>query len=438
MNIFEILQWRGMLYNIMPGTKEYLQNNMATLYLGIDPTADSLHVGHLAGIMLLKHFQSAGHRPIALLGGATGMIGDPSGKSKERNLLDEESLRYNQERIKTQLENFIDFKTPKANQAVLVNNYDWMRNYSFLGFIRDIGKHITVNYMLAKDSVKSRISRPEDDEEADGLSFTEFTYQLVQAYDYLELYRKYGCKLQVGGSDQWGNITTGTELIRRKEGEKAYALTMPLITKADGGKFGKTEEGNIWLDPQRTSPYKFFQFWLNVSDEDAEKFIKIFTDFSREKIEELITRHREQPHKRELQKELARYMTIMAHSQQEWEKAVEASSILFGKGTKEQLANLDEQTFREVFSGVPNYQVDRQLINQGVNVLELLAEKTTAFGSKGEVKRLIKDNGLNLNQQKVKSMNYTVTAQDLINQKYLLFRKGKKQYMLIEVNPPSD
>lgn len=434
MSFVEELKWRGMLQDYMPGTEEMLKEEMVIAYLGIDPTADSLHIGHLAGIMLLKHFQNAGHKPIALLGGATGMIGDPSGKSKERNLLDEKILRHNQSRIKKQLENFLDFHSDKPNDAILVNNYDWMRDYSFLGFIRDIGKHITVNYMLAKDSVKNRINRGEGDDEALGISFTEFSYQLVQAYDFLNLFREYNCKLQFGGSDQWGNITTGTELIRRKEAGRAYGLTMPLITKADGGKFGKTEEGNIWLDPEKTSPYSFYQFLLNTSDEDAEKFIKIFTDYSQDKINELIVSHREAPHQRTLQKALARFVTIMAHSEEEYEKAVEASSVLFGKGTKEHLSRIDERTFQDLFKGVPNYSISSEKLSHGIPVLDLLSDDTGAFASRGEVKRLIKDNGLSLNQVKVKNPDYQVTTEDLINQKYLLFRKGKKQYILIKVS----
>ena len=432
MNFIDELRWRGMLHDFMPGTEEQLNTEMTTAYIGFDPTSDSLHIGHLTSIMLLRHFQNAGHTPIALLGGATGMIGDPSGKSQERNLLDEQSLRYNQEKIKNQLEQFLDFSEEKSNKAILVNNYDWMKDFGFLEFLREIGKHITVNYMLAKDSVQKRIGSA-GEEEGHGLSFTEFTYQLVQGYDYYELYRKYNCKLQMGGSDQWGNITTGTELIRRKAEGKAYALTVPLITRTDGQKFGKTEEGAVWLDPEKTSPYKFYQFWLNVPDEDAEKYIKIFIEKSREEIESLIEEHKKAPHTRLLQKTLAKELTILAHSEEEYNKATEASEILFGKGTKEQLAQMDENTFNDVFSGVPNYTLDHKNIENGIHIQELLAEQTSVFSSKGEVKRLIKENGLNLNQEKVSDMNYTVTQEDVINNKYILIRKGKKKYFVITV-----
>jgi len=377
MNFVEELRWRGMLHNIMPGTEEQLKKEMTAAYVGIDPTASSLHIGHLTSVMLLKHFQRAGHKPIVLLGGATGMIGDPSGKSKERNLLDEEALRYNEAALKHQLSNFLDFHSDEDNAAELVNNYDWMKQYSFIQFIRDIGKHITVNYMMAKDSVKKRLG----EDAVYGLSFTEFTYQLVQATDFLHLYRDKNCKLQMGGSDQWGNITTGTELIRRKLGGEAYALTCPLVTKADGGKFGKTEEGNIWLDPEYTSPYKFYQFWLNVSDEDAEKHIRIFTVLSREEIEALIEAHRAEPHRRMLQHKLAEEVTVMVHSRQEYEKAVSASKILFGKSTTEELKSLDEKTFLSVFEGVPVFQVARGKLQQGMPIQELLAEESGVFAS---------------------------------------------------------
>ncbi|MCF6242371.1 MAG: tyrosine--tRNA ligase [Bacteroidales bacterium] len=431
MNFIEELKWRGMLQEIMPGTDEQLEKEMTTAYLGIDPTADSLHIGHLTGVMMLKLFQKSGHRPIALVGGATGMIGDPSGKSKERNLLNEETLRHNQEAIKKQLEKFIDFSGDEKNSALMVNNYDWMKKFSFLDFIRDIGKSISVNYMLAKDSVKSRMKREGDDSDAEGISFTEFTYQLVQGYDFLYLYENYNCKLQMGGSDQWGNITTGTELIRRKAGGKAYALTWPLLTKADGGKFGKTESGNVWLDPKRTSPYRFYQFWLNASDEEAEKYIKIFTLLSRDEIQTLIEEHKEAPHLRLLQKRLAKEITVMTHSEEEYEKAVEASTILFGKGTKETLSKLDSDTLLSVFEGVPQFKISKDELNKGIAILDLLAEKTKVFSSKGEVRRLMKDNGLSINQEKEQNFEKIINAGDLINERFILIRKGKKKYSLI-------
>lgn len=417
-----------MLHNIMPGTEEQLHKEITPAYVGIDPTAPSLHIGHLTSVMLLKHFQRAGHKPIVLLGGATGMIGDPSGKSKERNLLNEEALRYNEAALKQQLSNFLDFHSDRQNAAELVNNYDWMKEYSFLEFIRDIGKHITVNYMMSKDSVKKRLG----EDAVYGMSFTEFTYQLVQGTDFYHLYKEKNCKLQMGGSDQWGNITTGTELIRRKLGGEAYALTCPLITKADGGKFGKTEEGNIWLDPEYTSPYKFYQFWLNVSDADAEKYIRIFTILSKEEIEDIIARHREEPHRRLLQHKLAEEVTVMVHSREEFDKAVSASKILFGKSTTEELKNLDEKTFLSVFEGVPVFEVSHTLLDQGINVMDLLAEKTRVLGSKGEVKRLIKGGGLSINKQKVQSMEAAIDSQWLLNNKYLLVQKGKKNYFIIK------
>jgi len=431
MNFIEELRWRGMMHDIMPGTDEQLAKEMTTAYVGIDPTADSLHIGHLVGVMMLRHFQSAGHKPIALVGGATGMIGDPSGKSQERNLLDEASLRHNQECIKKQLAKFIDFDGKEANSAEMVNNYDWMKEFSFLEFIRDVGKSITVNYMMAKDSVKSRMSRDGSNDEAEGLSFTEFTYQLVQGYDFLHLFKHKNCKLQMGGSDQWGNITTGTELIRRKEAGKAYALTWPLLTKADGGKFGKTEKGNIWLDPKRTSPYEFYQFWLNSSDEDAEKYTKIFTVISPEEIDNLIAEHKKAPHERLLQKRLAEEITIMTHSEKDYNTAVAASEILFGKGTKETLSNLDEEDFLSIFKGVPQFKVDKKLINNGVAILDLMAEHTQVFTSKGEARRLMKDNGLSLNQEKAQDQEKMIGTNDLINDKFILLRKGKKNYFLI-------
>ncbi len=428
MNFVEELTWRGMIHDITPGTEEQLKKEMTSAYIGIDPTADSLHIGHLVGVMMLKHFQVAGHKPIALVGGATGMIGDPSGKSEERNLLDEQTLRHNQECIKKQLAKFLDFESDSPNAAELVNNYDWMKDFTFLDFIRDIGKHITVNYMMAKDSVKSRLG----EDAKMGMSFTEFTYQLVQGTDFLHLYQEKNCKLQMGGSDQWGNITTGTELIRRKVGGEAFALTCPLITKADGGKFGKTESGNVWLDPRLTTPYRFYQFWLNVSDDDAEKYIKIFTLLGREEIAELVREQTAAPHLRALQKRLARELTCMVHSEAEYDKAVEASQILFGKATAESLARLDKQTFLSVFEGVPTFSIDRTLLERGVHIVELLAAETEVFPSKGEVRRTIKGNGLSLNQEKISDQEYTVTAADLINEVYLLVQKGRKNYFIIE------
>lgn len=427
MNFVKELEWRGMLQDMMPGTEEQLSKEMTAAYVGIDPTADSLHIGHLVGVMMLKHFQIAGHKPIALIGGATGMIGDPSGKSQERNLLDEPTLRHNQKCIQNQLEKFLDFKSDAPNAAVLVNNYDWMKEFSFLEFIRDIGKHITVNYMMAKDSVKKRLG----EESKSGMSFTEFTYQLVQGYDFLHLHKTMGCKLQMGGSDQWGNITTGTELIRRKTGGEAFAMTCPLITKADGTKFGKTESGNVWLDPERTSPYKFYQFWLNTSDEDAERYIKIFTLLSQDEVEKLAAEHREMPHMRLLQKKLAEEITTMVHSRDDYEMAVEASQILFGKGTAEQLRKLNESTFLSVFEGVPKFSVSKNEIEEGANVIELLSEKTTVFPSKGELRRTIKGNGLSINKEKVGNADLIINSDYLIGGKYILAQKGKKNYFLI-------
>jgi tyrosyl-tRNA synthetase len=427
MNFVKELEWRGMLQDMMPGTEEQLSKEMTAAYVGIDPTADSLHIGHLVGVMMLKHFQLAGHKPIALVGGATGMIGDPSGKSQERNLLDEPTLRHNQHCIQKQLEKFLDFKSDAPNAAALVNNYDWMKEFSFLEFIRDIGKHITVNYMMAKDSVKKRLG----EESKSGMSFTEFTYQLVQGYDFLHLYQAQGCKLQMGGSDQWGNITTGTELIRRKTGGEAFAMTCPLITKADGTKFGKTESGNVWLDPERTSPYKFYQFWLNTSDEDAERYIKIFTLLTQDEIEKLAAEHREEPHRRLLQKKLAEEITIMVHSKEDYEMAVEASQILFGKGTAEQLRKLNESTFLSVFEGVPQFSVSKTEIEAGVNVIDLLAEKTQVFPSKGELRRTIKGNGLSINKEKVTDAEVVIGKEFLIGNKYILAQKGKKNYFLL-------
>lgn len=429
MNFVEELRWRGMIHDIMPGTEEFLLKEKTSAYVGFDPTADSLHIGHLVGVMMLRHLQSAGHTPIALMGGATGMIGDPSGKSEERNLLSEETLRKNQEGMRKQFEKFLDFKSVAPNRAVMVNNYDWMKEYSFLGFIRDIGKHITVNYMLAKDSVKKRL----DADGGQGMSFTEFSYQLVQGTDYLFLYNNYGCKLQMGGSDQWGNIVTGTELIRRKTGGEAFAMTCPLITKSDGNKFGKTESGNIWLDPARTTPYQFYQFWLNVADADAEKFIKIFTMLSRQEIEELVTAHQAEPHLRILQKKLASEVTVMVHSQADYDVAVGASQILFGKGTTEQLRSMDESTFLSVFEGVPLFDVPASLLSGGVTLSDLCAVNTGVAESKGEFKRLVTGGGVSLNKEKIDNPEMMVQEQMLLNGKYLLLQKGKKSYYLIRV-----
>ncbi len=428
MNFVDELQWRGMIHDITPGTREQLEKEMTTAYVGIDPTADSLHIGHLVSVMIMKHFQNCGHKPIILVGGATGMIGDPSGKSLERNLLDEATLRHNQQSIKKQIGRLLDFNSDAPNAAVMVNNYDWMKELSFLDFIRDIGKLITVNYMMAKDSVKKRFNG-----EGEGMSFTEFSYQLVQGYDFLHLYQTHGCKLQLGGSDQWGNITTGTELIRRKIGGEAFALTCPLIKKADGTKFGKTESGNIWLDARYTSPYKFYQFWLNVSDQDAESYIKIFTLLDRQTIESLIERHRQAPHLRELQKTLAREITCMVHSEQEYEKAAEASQILFGSASVEALKALDEQTLLQVFEGVPQFEIAKSEIEAGVDIIELTAEKCSVFPSKGEARKLIQGGGVAINKVKVADTARRIDSSDLISGKYIVVQKGKKNYFLIVV-----
>jgi len=428
MDFVEELSWRGMIHDIMPGTREQLQKEMTTAYVGIDPTADSLHIGHLVSVMMLKHFQVAGHRPIVLVGGATGMIGDPSMKSSERNLLDEATLKHNQDCIKKQLSRFLDFDSSKSNKAMMVNNHDWMKDYTFLGFIRDVGKHITVNYMLSKDSVKKRVQG----EEREGLSFTEFTYQLVQGYDFLHLYRETGCKLQMGGSDQWGNITTGTELIRRVAGGEAFALTCPLITKADGGKFGKTETGNIWLDPARTSPYRFYQFWLNTSDADAQKYIKIFTLIPQFEVEELVASHLEAPHTRVLQKRLAEEVTVMVHGRDEYLQAVEASQILFDKGAPETLRGMNEDTLLAVFEGVPVFEVSKDIFKEGVNVLELLSVATGVFPSKGEARRTLAGGGVSINKEKIVDPDFTVEAAALLNGRYILVQKGKKNYSLIK------
>ncbi|HEX2968091.1 MAG TPA: tyrosine--tRNA ligase, partial [Bacteroidales bacterium] len=397
MNFVDELRWRGMIHDIMPGTEELLKKEKISGYIGFDPTADSLHIGHMVQVMLLVHFQRAGHTPVALIGGATGMIGDPSGKSEERNLLDETTIRKNQEAIKKQLSRFLDFGSDKPNRAIMVNNYDWMKEYSFLGFIRDIGKHITVNYMMSKDSVKKRIGS----DAKEGMSFTEFSYQLVQGTDFLHLFSNNNCRLQMGGSDQWGNIVTGTELIRRKIGGDAFALTCPLITKADGTKFGKTESGNVWLDPEKTSPYKFYQFWLNVSDEDAARYIKIFTTLGKDEIEETINGHNKAPHERILQKRLAEEVTVMVHSREDYEAAVEASQILFGKGTTESLRKMNENTFLSVFEGVPVFDVKGEIVSAGVTVTDLCAEQTAIFSSKGELRRLVQGGGLSINKEKI-------------------------------------
>ena len=428
-NFVEELQWRGMIHTIMPGAEEQLAKEMTTAYLGIDPTADSLHIGHLVGVMILKHLQMCGHRPIALIGGATGMIGDPSGKSQERNLLDEQTLRHNQEAIKAQLAKLLDFDSDAPNAARLVNNYDWMKEFSFLDFARDIGKCITVNYMMAKDSVKKRFNG-----EGDGMSFTEFTYQLLQGYDFLHLYQTMNCKIQLGGADQWGNITTGTELIRRKLGSEAeaFAITCPLITKADGTKFGKTESGNVWLSPRYTSPYKFYQFWLNVSDEDAKRYIKIFTLLDRETIDQLTKEHEEAPHLRTLQKRLAEEITTMIHSREEYEKAVEASQILFGGATSEALKKLDEQTLLQVFEGVPQFRIERSALAE-LPFIELAAGATQIFPSKGECRKMVQGGGVSLNKEKVTDPQRPTTEEDLIAGKYLLVQRGKKNYYLVIV-----
>ncbi len=428
-NFVEELRWRGMLAQIMPGTEEQLQKEMTTAYLGTDPTADSLHIGHLCGIMMLRHLQRCGHKPIILVGGATGMIGDPSGKSQERNLLDDQTLYHNQECIKAQVARFLDFDTDAPNRAELVNNYDWMKDFTFLDFAREVGKHITVNYMMAKESVQQRLNGTA----RDGLSFTEFTYQLLQGYDFLYLYQHKGCKLQLGGNDQWGNMTTGTELIRRTLGNEVetFALTCPLITKADGKKFGKTETGNIWLDPKRTSPYKFYQFWLNVSDDDAERYIRIFTSLDRETIEALVEEHRQDPGRRTLQRRLAEEVTVMVHSREALDAAIEASSILFGKSTKESLLKLDEQTLLDIFEGVPQHDIEAAQLGQPA--VELLTQAAPVFASKGEMRKLVQGGGVSINKEKLTEFDRPITADDLIDGKYLLVQRGKKNYTLITV-----
>lgn len=429
MDFIEELTWRGMIHSVMPGTDEQLKKEMTTAYLGIDPTADSLHIGHLVGVMILKHFQRSGHKPIALVGGATGMIGDPSMKSQERKLLDEATLRHNQEAIKKQLAKFLDFDSDAPNAAEMVNNYDWMKDFSFLGFIRDVGKLITVNYMMAKDSVKKRLAG----ESQQGMSFTEFSYQLVQGYDFLHLYETKNCKLQLGGSDQWGNITTGTELIRRTLGGEAYALTCPLITKADGGKFGKTESGNVWLDPRYTSPYKFYQFWLNVSDADAEKYIKIFTELPRDEVEALVAEQAADPGQRPLQKRLAKEITTMVHSAADYEAAVEASQILFSNHASETLKKIDEATLLDVFAGVPQYEVARQEIAEGIKLADLLTDRAAVFPSKGEARKMAQQGGLSINKEKVNDIYTPASLDMLLNDKYILVQRGKKNYFLLIV-----
>ena len=429
MNFVEELKWRGMIHQMMPGTEDMLASGQQTAYVGIDPTADSLHIGHLCGVMMLRHFQRCGHKPLALVGGATGMIGDPSGKSQERNLLNEETLRHNVACIKEQLGRFLDFESDAPNKAELVNNYDWMKNFSFLDFAREIGKCITVNYMMAKDSVKRRLNG----ECQDGMSFTEFTYQLLQGYDYVHLNETHGCKLQLGGADQWGNITTGTEMIRKMSGNEVFALTCPLITKADGKKFGKTEQGNIWLDKRYTSPYRFYQFWLNVSDDDAEKYIKIFTSICREEIEALVAEHAQAPHLRLLQKRLAMEVTVLVHGEEEYNKAVEASGILFGNASTEALRSLDEDTLLAVFDGVPQFEVSREALAEGVKAVDLTTDLAAIFASKGEMRKLVQGGGVSVNKEKLAAFDQVMTTENLLNDKYILVQKGKKNYYLIIV-----
>ena len=427
MDFIEELRWRGMIHDMMPGTEEQLKKEMTTAYVGIDPTADSLHIGHLCGVMMLRHFQRCGHKPLALIGGATGMIGDPSGKSQERNLLTEEILRHNVACIKEQLSRFLNFDGDSANCAELVNNYDWMKDFTFLDFAREVVKHITVNYMMAKDSVKKRLNG----EARDGLSFTEFTYQLLQGYDFLHLNATKNCKLQMGGSDQWGNITTGTELIRRTNGGEAYALTCPLITKADGGKFGKTESGNVWLSAEYTSPYKFCQFWLNVSDADAEKYIKIFTFIGKEECEALIEEHRAAPHLRLLQKRLAKDVTIMVHSEEDYNKAMEAAGILFGNASQDQLAQLDEKTFLDVFEGVPTFEISKEALSAGIRAVDLLTDHAAVFPSKGEMRKMAQGGGVAINKEKLAAFDAIIDEKSLLNGKYILAQRGKKNYFLL-------
>ncbi|RNC87783.1 MAG: tyrosine--tRNA ligase [Winogradskyella sp.] len=428
-NFLEELKWRGMLHDSMPGVEDHLKEEMRSAYIGFDPTADSLHIGNLVPIMLLAHYQRCGHQPVALVGGATGMIGDPSGKSSERNLLDESTLRHNQEAIKNQLAHFLDFESNAPNAAKLVNNYDWMKNFSFLEFIRDVGKHITVNYMMAKDSVKNRISGESSN---DGMSFTEFTYQLVQGYDFLHLYKSENCTIQMGGSDQWGNITTGTELIRRIGNGKGFAITCPLITKSDGSKFGKSEGGNVWLDPNRTSPYKFYQYWLNSSDEDAEKYIRIFTFLEQEEIETIVANHKQAPHLRVLQKRLAQEITTMVHSEEDFINAEKASNVLFSKSFKADIATIDEDTFLDVFDGVPQAEISKSEIAEGLDMIAALSAKTSFLSSNGEARRALKENSISVNKEKVKE-DYKITSEDLINDKYVILNRGKRSTFIIKV-----
>ena len=428
MNFVKELAWRGMIHQMMPGTEELLEKEKnVSAYLGIDPTADSLHIGHLCGVMMLRHYQRCGGKPYALVGGATGMIGDPSGKSQERNLLDEETLAHNVKCIKAQLSKFLDFESDAPNKAELVNNYDWMKDFTFLAFARDVGKHITVNYMMAKESVQKRLNG----EARDGLSFTEFTYQLLQAYDFYYLCEHNNCRLQLGGADQWGNITTGSELIRRMSGKECFALTCPLVTKSDGRKFGKTEKGNIWLDRNRTSPYLFYQFWLNTADDDAKRYIKIFTSLPKEEIEALIAEHDQDPGRRVLQKRLAQEVTVMVHSQEDYEMAVEASNVLFGKSTKEALLKFDEQTLLDIFDGVPHYEVDKSLFENGVKAIDLITETAPVFPSKGEMRKMTQGGGVSINKEKLTDPNAVLTADDLLDDKYLLVQQGKKKYFLL-------
>ncbi len=427
-NFIEVLRWRGMIHDVMPGAEAHLLEQMRSAYVGFDPTADSLHIGNLVPIMLLAHYQQCGHKPFALVGGATGMIGDPSGKSTERNFLDEKTLRHNQEAIKKQLAHFLDFDNGETNAAVLVNNYEWMKDFSFLEFIRDIGKHITVNYMMAKDSVKNRISA----ESSDGMSFTEFTYQLVQGYDFLHLFKAHDCTIQMGGSDQWGNITTGTELIRRVGNGKGFAITCPLITKSDGSKFGKSEGGNVWLDAKRTSPYKFYQYWLNSSDDDAEKYIKIFTFLEEDEIKSLIETHTEQPHLRQLQKRLAQEITTMVHSQADFENAEKASTILYSKSFKADIQTLDEATFLDVFEGVPTAEVSKSLLESGLDMIAALSAETNFLASNGEARRALKENSISVNKEKVGEA-YQISSTDLINDTYVIINRGKRSTFIIRV-----
>ncbi|NLA25597.1 MAG: tyrosine--tRNA ligase [Bacteroidales bacterium] len=430
MNFIEELNWRGMVHDVMPGTKELFDKETVSAYVGIDPTADSLHIGHLVSVMMLKHLQVNGHKPIVVLGGSTGMVGDPSGKSNERNLLDEETLAYNEACIRKQVSKFLNFDESSPNKALVLNNYNWTKDYSFLNFVRDIGKHITVNYMMAKDSVKKRLTG----EAGSGMSFTEFSYQLLQGWDFLHLYREYDCKLQMGGSDQWGNITTGTELIRRVAQGEAFALTCPLITKSDGGKFGKTEEGNIWLDPEKTSPYKFYQFWLNTSDDDAEKYIKIFTMLNQTEINNIINQHKEEPHLRLLQKKLAEEITCMVHSVEDYNTAVAASEILFGKATTSELSKLDEKTILSVFEGVPMYNIPKSEIENGIPLMQILTENTDIYPSKGELRRSIQGNALSINKEKYNNIDGILNSDNLIANKFIIIQKGRKNYYLIIAN----